>query len=145
MVKKDSLSKFTIAELVTIREAVLKADSKDALQEEIDRIIKQKEESLSTSLNAQFPVDWFNIDPQNIKVLHDNGIHNLAQLRFIEEAEISLLKGITRSGIEQIAWARDFFDMTPIERIKPEQRDDMTVAKVIVKHANECRKKHPNV
>ena len=35
--------------------------------------------------------------------------------------------------------------MTPIEKIKQSKRDSMTVAKVIVKHANECSKKHPNI
>ena len=96
-------------------------------------------------MNAQFSVDWFNIDQDYIDVLHANGIDNLAQLRSIKEEYLLTLKGMTYGGLEQISWARDFFDMTPIEKIKPEKRDPMTVAKVIVKHANECSKKHPNV
>jgi hypothetical protein len=96
-------------------------------------------------MNSQFLVDWFNIDQDYIGILHANGIDNLAQLRSIKEEDLWQLTGMTQGGFRQISWARDFFDMTPIEKIKPEKRDPMTVAKVIVKHANECSKKHPNV
>ena len=129
MVSKNKLSSFSIEEL----------------KEVIDSVIKKKEADLTTSMNSKFPVDWFNIDQDYIELLHDNGINNLAQLRSIKEEDLWQLTGMTQGGFRQISWARDFFDMTPIEKIKPEKRDPMTVAKVIVKHANECSKKHPNV
>ena len=145
MVSKSKLSSFSIEELQTFREKVLQATSKEELLEVIDSVIKKKEADLTTSMNSKFPVDWFNIDQDYIELLHDNGINNLAQLRSIKEADLWKLQGMTQNGYSQISWARDFFDMTPIERIKPSKRDPMTVAKVIVKHANECSKKHPNI
>ena len=136
---------FSIEELKLIRDEVTNATSQEQLVETIDRVLKKKEDKLTKGMNAQFSVDWFNIDQDYIGVLHANGIDNLAQLRSIKEEDLLTLKGMTYGGFEQISWARDFFDMTPIEKIKPEKRDPMTVAKVIVKHANECSKKHPNV
>lgn len=145
MVSKSKLSSFSIEELQTFREKVLQASSKEELLEVLDSTIKKKETELTKSMNSKFPVDWFNIDQDYIEVLHANGINNLAQLRNIKEEDLWKLQGMTQGGFRQISWARDFFDMTPIERIKPSKRDPMTVAKVIVKHANECSKKHPNV
>ena len=141
---KNNLKYFSIEELKLIREEVVQAESKEHLVSVIDKVLKKKEDAL-TGMNSRFSVDWFNIDPEYIEILHANGITNLAQLRNIKQEELWGLRGMTQGGFEQIAWARDFFDMTPIEKIKPEKRDPMTVAKVIVKHANECSKKHPNV
>ena len=142
---KSKFHYFSIEELKLIRDEVTNATSQEQLVETIDRVLKKKEDKLTKGMNAQFSVDWFNIDQDYIDVLHANGIDNLAQLRSIKEEYLLTLKGMTYGGLEQISWARDFFDMTPIEKIKPEKRDPMTVAKVIVKHANECSKKHPNV
>ena len=142
---KSKFHYFSIEELKLIRDEVTNATSQEQLVETIDRVLKKKEDKLTKGMNAQFSVDWFNIDQDYIGVLHANGIDNLAQLRSIKEEYLLTLKGMTYGGLEQISWARDFFDMTPIEKIKPEKRDPMTVAKVIVKHANECSKKHPNV
>ena len=141
---KNNLKYFSIEELKLIREEVVQAESKEHLVSVIDKVLKKKEDAL-TGMNSRFSVDWFNIDPEYIEILHANGITNLAQLRNIKQEELWGLRGMTQGGFEQIAWARDFFDMTPIEKIKPGKRDPMTVAKVIVKHANECSKKHPNV
>ena len=141
---KNNLKYFSIEELKLIREEVVQAESKEHLVSVIDKVLKKKEDAL-TGMNSRFSVDWFNIDPEYIEILHANGITNLAQLRSIKQEDLWNLKGMTQGGFAQIAWARDFFDMTPIEKIKPEKRDPMTVAKVIVKHANECSKKHPNV
>ena len=145
MVSKSKLSKFSIEELQTFREKVLQAETKEELLAVIDKTIQKKEYELTESMNARFPVDWFNIDSGYIDILHANGITNLAQLRNIKEEDLWHLEGMTQGGYRQISWARDFFDMTPIEKIKPSKRDNMTVAKVIVKHANECSKKHPNI
>lgn len=145
MVSKSKLSKFSIEELQTFREKVLQAETKEELLTVIDKVIETKEYALTQSMNAQFPVDWFNIDKGYIDLLHANGVENLAQLRNIKEEDLWHLSGMTQGGFSQISWARDFFDMTPIEKIKPSKRDSMTVAKVIVKHANECSKKHPNI
>ena len=145
MVSKSKLSKFSIEELQTFREKVLQAETKEELLTVIDKVIETKEYALTQSMNAQFPVDWFNIDKGYIDLLHANGVENLAQLRNIKEEDLWHLSGMTQGGFSQISWARDFFDMTPIEKIKPSKRDSITVAKVIVKHANECSKKHPNI
>jgi len=145
MVSKSKLSKFSIEELQVFREKVLQAETKEELLAVIDKTIQKKEYELTESMNARFPVDWFNIDSGYIDLLHENGITNLAQLRSIKQEDLWQLEGMTQGGFTQISWARDFFDMTPIERIKPSKRDSMTVAKVIVKHANECSKKHPNI
>ena len=142
---KSKFHYFSIEELKLIRDEVTNATSQEQLVETLDRTIKKKEEQLTKSMNSQFLVDWFNIDQDYIGILHANGIDNLAQLRSIKEEDLWQLTGMTQGGFRQISWARDFFDMTPIEKIKPEKRDPMTVAKVIVKHANECSKKHPNV
>lgn len=142
---KSKFHYFSIEELKLIRDEVTNATSQEQLVETLDRTIKKKEDQLTKSMNSQFLVDWFNIDQDYIGILHANGIDNLAQLRSIKEEDLWQLTGMTQGGFRQISWARDFFDMTPIEKIKPEKRDPMTVAKVIVKHANECSKKHPNV
>ena len=142
---KSKFNYFSIEELKLIRDEVTNATSQEQLVETLDRTIKKKEDQLTKSMNSQFLVDWFNIDQDYIGILHANGIDNLAQLRSIKEEDLWQLTGMTQGGFSQISWARDFFDMTPIEKIKPEKRDPMTVAKVIVKHANECSKKHPNV
>lgn len=145
MVSESKLSTFSIEELQTFREKVLHSSSKEELLEVLDRTIKKKEEQLTKCMNSQLLVEYFNIDQDYIEILHRNGINNLAQLRNIKEEDLWSLQGMTQGGFRQISWARDFFDMTPIERIKPAKRNSMTVAKVIVKHANECSKKHPNV
>ena len=142
---KSKLHYFSIEELKVIRHEITSSESREQLLEVIDKVLKIKEDKLTKGMNAQFSVDWFNIDLDYIKILHANGITNLAQLRSIDQEDLWKLKGMTKGGFDQISWARDFFDMTPIEKIKPEKRDPMTVAKVIVKHANECRKKHPNI
>lgn len=134
------LNRFTIPELKVFRLEVLSAETKEELLETIDKTIQEKEYASSKSLNARFPVDWFNIDPQYISLLHDNGIYNLHQLREIKN--IRRLSGMTQGGYEQISWARDFFDMTSLEELPPEERTTENVVKVIVKHANECEKKH---
>ena len=142
---KNNFQYFSIEELKLIRHEITSSESQEQLLEVLNKVLKTKEDKLSKGMNAQFSVDWFNIDPDYIKILHANGIENLAQLRSIKQEDLWGLKGMTHGGFEQISWARDFFDMTPIEKIKPEKRDQMTVAKVIVKHANECSKKHPNI
>ena len=148
MSKKGRLTNFhfSLQELRIIREAVDQAETKRQLLDAIDYMIEQKEKALTEGMNACIPVTFFNIDPGYIRVLQGNGIENLAQLRDIPEEDLWRLEGMTHGGFEQISWARDFFDMTPVEQMKPKDRkDDLSVAKVIVKHANECRKKHGNV
>lgn len=146
MSKKSQLSSFSLQELRVIREAVAKAETKRQLLDTIDYMVEQKEKALTEGMNACIPVTFFNIDPGYIRVLQGNGIENLAQLRDIPEADLWKLDGMTQGGFQQISWARDFFDMTPLEKMKPtERQDSLSVAKVIVKHANECRKKHGNV
>ena len=61
MVSKSKLSKFSIEELQTFREKVLQAETKEELLTVIDKVIETKEYALTQSMNAQFPVDWFNI------------------------------------------------------------------------------------
>lgn len=138
--KQSTLGGFTLEQLQTLRQEVTQVPSKEELLVVLDKTIKQKEVQLTTSLNARFSIDWMNIDQPYRQLLHDNGIENLAQLREVEN--IRTLSGMTEGAYEQISWARDFFDMTPIEQMHPEKREDlMEVSKVIVKHANEVSKK----
>ncbi len=136
MKKKVSLDNFTLDELKLIKKEITTANSKEELLERVDYIISKKGYQMTESLNARFPVDWFNIDSCHIKLLHDNGIDTLAQLRGVED--ISSLTGITEDGIEKISWAREYFNMDSVEQLPIEQRtDNDTVIKVIVKHSAE--------
>lgn len=136
MKKKKSLECFTLAELKVLREEVIASKTKEELLERVDSIIASRELKISESLNARFSVDWFNIDPDYISLLHNNGIDTLAQLRQIED--VRELKGITEHGYEQISWAREFFNMEPVEQLPEKKRSDIDeVAKVIVKHSKE--------
>lgn len=141
----NKLSKFSIEELKRFKENVLIVQSKEELLEMIDRTIQQKEEELINHMNSKFLVDWFNIDKQNITLLHTNGIDNLVQLRNLTEENLREISGMTESSYEQICWARDFFDATSMVQNIPAKRDNMTIVKVIVKQVEECNKKHPNV
>lgn len=145
MSKENKLYTFTIPELKVFRQEVKSVKSKQELLMLIDETICQKEYVATQSLNARFPVDWFNIDRDYIELLHRNGIDNLQQLREIPEENLYQLTGMTKGGYSQISWARDFFDMTPLESLTPEQRTRKNIVKEIVKHANECSKKHPNI
>ena len=145
MVTTKKISNFSIDELKIFKREIQRASSKEELLDTIDKIIKNKENNLALSLNERFPVTQFNIDPDYISLLHNNGIYNLAQLRNIKEDDLHLLKGMTKGGFAQISWARDFFDMTPFEGIKTNELSTMTIVKMVVKQANECSKKHPNV
>lgn len=145
MILNDKLFGFSIEELKRFKEGILSVESNDELLELIDSTIKAKEKVLAMSMNSRFLVDWFNIDRANIVMLHNNGINNLAQLRELSEEDMRGLTGITQSGFEQISWARDFFDMTSLENAPSYDEDSMAVAKIIVKQANKCSKKHPKV
>ena len=145
MKKKIGLESFSISELKCLREKIFNVESKEQAVELIDCIIKTKEDMLSQTMNERFLVDWFNIDQVNISLLHENGIDNLGQLRSMSLEDLRRLGGITKSGFEQISWARDFFDMTPLKDIPSYSDDSMAVAKKIVKHAENVSKKHPNV
>ena len=143
MSKKIQLDDFSLEELKRFKSIVTQVESKTALLEAVDKIIAQKEYEQTQSLNARFPVDWFNIDPDYIVLLHKNGIDNLAQLRAVEN--IHSLSGMTEMGYRQISWARDFFDMTPFEQIPESKRTMQKQAEVAVKQAQKCYKKHGNV
>ena len=145
MTVNDKLFSFSIDELKYLKERILSVESKEEILELVDTVIKEKEKVLPMSMNSRFLVDWFNIDRANIVMLHNNGINNLAQLRELSEEDMRGLTGITKSGFEQISWARDFFDMTPLENAPSYNEDSMAVAKIIVKQANKCSKKYPNV
>lgn len=145
MCKNNRLYKFTIPELQTFKSQVEEAKTKKDLLMLVDETIRQKEYAATKSLNARFPVDWFNIDKDCIELLHRNGIDNLQQLREIPEENLYQLTGMTQGGYSQISWARDFFDMTLLEALTPEQRTQQNVAKVIVKHTNECSKNYRNI
>lgn len=139
--KKLKLEDFTLDELKIVRDVITSSGSQEELFEKVDKVIKSKEEKQVTSLNANFPVSWFNIDQEYIALLYRNGIATEAQL--LEVEDLSELEGITEMGKQQIAWARDFFNMEPIEKMpKKKQEDQMEVAKVIVKHAQNVSKKH---
>ena len=74
MKNKKSLECFTLAELKVLREEVIASKTKEELLERVDSIIASRELKISESLNARFSVDWFNIDPDYISLLHNNGI-----------------------------------------------------------------------
>lgn len=139
------LSKFSVEELKSFKENVLMVQSREELLEMIDRTIQQKEEELINCMNSKFLVDWFNIDKQNITLLHANGIDNLVQLRNLTEENLRDISGMTESAYEQICWARDFFDVTPLVQNIPANSDNVVIAKVIVKQVEECSVRHPNV
>ena len=139
--KKLKLEDFTLDELKVVREVIVSSGTQEELFERVDKIIKSKEKKLVTSLNANFPVSWFNIDQEYIALLYRNGIATEAQL--LEVEDISTLEGITEMGKEQITWAREFFNMEPLDQMpKKKKEDQMEVAKVIVKHAQEVNQKH---
>lgn len=142
MIRKEykSLNDFTIEQLTTFRNEVVSAKSTDNLLGTIDKILTAKE-AAQTSLNSRFSIDWMNIDMQYLQLLHKNNIETLAQLREIED--LRDISGITEHGLEQISWARDFFDMTPLENMPyNNENDQLEVAKVIVKHSKEVAKRH---
>ncbi len=133
MFNKNNLTKYKISELKVFREHLLEATSTEEILIAIDEMIQEKEEASSKSLNARFPIDWMNIDLDYRQLLHSNGIETEQQLLDIQD--LWSLKGMTQGGYEQISWAREFFDMRPIEELPEEKRSPMNVAKVIVKQA----------
>ncbi len=121
------LSRFNKTELKTIRDAVIEATTRDELLTTIEEIIEQKEKLETEGPNACIPVSFFNIDPDYRRLLHDNGIENLAQLRSIKEEDLWSLKGMTHGGFEQISWAREFFNMEPlVQDTKPKTNTKRT-------------------
>lgn len=145
MEKNDILRNYSITKLQQLKQYVELATSKEELISSICATIKDKEDMEAINWNTQFLVDWFNIDLNYIALLHNSGIENLAQLRSLSEEEVKSLNGMTIDGYRQISWARDFFDMTPIQQIPIEKRTTEEVIKKIVKHANECYRKHGDI
>lgn len=133
MFNKNNLTKYKVSELKVFREHLLEATSKEEILTAIDEMIQEKEEASSKSLNERFPIDWMNIDLAYRQLLHSNGIETEQQL--LDTQDLWSLKGMTQGGYEQISWAREFFDMRPIEELSEEERTPMNVAKVIVKQA----------
>ena len=137
MVRKEykKITDFTMEQLLIIRSTIKSAKTIEELLGTIDNVIQDKVAS-SKDMNSRFPIDWMNIDAQYLELLHNNQIETLAQLREIDD--LRMIPGITKHGIEQISWARDFFDMSDLENMSMEtEADQLEVAKVIVKHAKE--------
>ncbi len=143
MAKKQfkSLNDFSLAQLRVIKQGIETADSKESLLAEIDVIIEQKEALREIDYNRAFTIDMMNIDPDYRELLIRNGIFCEADL--LEVEDLHSLTGMTMGAYEQISWARDFFDMTPLLTMPESKKDDqLEVAKVIVKHANSISKKN---
>lgn len=142
MNKKQSrtkLTSFSLNELYILRDEVLNVSSKDEITAIITKTIVEKERQMPMSLNEKIPTSYLPIDREYQDLLYLNGIDNLSQL--LEVKRLKSLKGMTEGAFEQISWARDFFDMTPLDEIPMTDRTTMNVAKVIVKQANECERK----
>lgn len=142
MIRKEykSLDDFTVEQLTAFRNEIVSAKNKEKLLEAIDKVLVDKV-SEQTSLNSRFSIDWMNIDMQYLQLLHKNNIETLAQLREIED--LRDIPGITEHGLEQISWARDFFDMTPLENMTcNNENEQLAAAKIIVKHSKEVAKRH---
>lgn len=137
MVDKDTLTQFSILELKKLRTHVEIAQSREELLEALDEIIFFKEEQANKSLNSRFLVEQMNIDLEYRKLLNDNGI--ITEQQLLEVANLWTLKGMTHGAYEQISWAREFFDMSPVEQIPEEHRNLENITKVIVKHARKIK------
>lgn len=119
MVEKDIFKGFNLEQLSQLKTQVLQAESKEEILEVIEELIevKEKEEQeKATSLNSRFLVEWMNIDPPYIQMLHRNGIETLAQLRAIKD--LWSIQGMTPNGETQISWAKEFFNMDSFEKDK---------------------------
>ena len=123
----NELDVFTKEQLTSINNGIKAAQSLDELTIAIEKLLEVKEleeASKQLSLNARFPVSWMTIDQDYQQLLYDNNIYNLEQLR--EVSDLNTLKGMTRGGYEQISWARDFFNMSPMENIPPKEHPEST-------------------
>ncbi len=131
---------YNIAQLIALRYRILNASSQEELIDEINSALAAKEAAKKT-LNYRFPIDWMNVDQEYKELLHRHDIENLHQL--LEIDDLKRLPGITEEGIQQLSWARDFFDMTPFEGMTVNTEEEkFTAVKIIVKQAQQVSNKN---
>ena len=131
MEKKKSLEKFSIEQLETIKN-IIQTTPTDEIVKMIDEIKQEREERRQASWNSLYSVDDLVLDYRLVQLLKANEIYNLQDLM---DADVTRINGITSQDIEDIEWAKMFFDMTPLQESRASSETD--AVKIIVKQANE--------
>ena len=131
MEKKKSLEKFSIEQLETIKN-IIQTTPTDEIVKMIDEIKQEREERRQASWNSLYSVDDLVLDYRLVQLLKANEIYNLQDLM---DADVTRINGITSQDIEDIEWAKMFFDMTSLQESRASSETD--AVKIIVKQANE--------
>lgn len=119
MKKNLEIIDFDLNRLKVVKDFLEKSLSYEEALYNINSIIAAKEAVLASSLNAQTSVAFYNIDLHNIDILLNAGVYTIADLRALTVDEVRSLPGMTKAGLKQILWARDFFDLDAVvERVR---------------------------
>ena len=138
MEKKKSLEKFSIEQLETIKN-IIQTTPTDEIVKMIDEIKQEREERRQASWNSLYSVDDLVLDYRLVQLLKANEIYNLQDLM---DADVTRINGITSQDIEDIEWAKMFFDMTSLQESRANSETD--AVKIIVKQANETEEYFKN-
>lgn len=132
MENKKLLEKFSIEQLEAIK-VIIQTTPVDMTVKMIDEINQERIKRKQTNWNSQYSVNDLVLDYRLVQLLKANKIYTLQDLM---DANVANIQGITTQDLEDIEWAKIFFDMTPLQKVG--QKSDLEVAKIIVKQSNEA-------
>ena len=132
MENKKLLEKFSIEQLEAIK-AIIQTTPVDMTVKMIDEINQERIKRKQTNWNSQYSVNDLVLDYRLVQLLKANKIYTLQDLM---DANVANIQGITTQDLEDIEWAKIFFDMTPLQKVG--QKSDLEVAEIIVKQSNEA-------
>ena len=111
------IESLTKKELLELKSTLISKDRIMKLKSDIDLKLAEIEENEiaeKNSWNARFTIDMIStLSPQEVKLLKDNKIENIADLRL---ANISKITNGNQVLTESLTWTRDFYDMTEVEK-----------------------------
>ena len=132
MENKKLLEKFSIEQLEAIK-VIIQTTPVDMTVKMIDEINQERIKRKQTNWNSQYSVNDLVLDYRLVQLLKANKIYTLQDLM---DANVANIQGITTQDLEDIEWAKIFFDMTPLQKVG--QKSDLEVAEIIVKQSNEA-------
>ena len=132
MENKKLLEKLSIEQLEAIK-AIIQTTPVDMTVKMIDEINQERIKRKQTNWNSQYSVNDLVLDYRLVQLLKANKIYTLQDLM---DANVANIQGITTQDLEDIEWAKIFFDMTPLQKVG--QKSDLEVAEIIVKQSNEA-------
>lgn len=135
MTKKEKLETFSTERLEIIKR-IIQTTPADEISRMINEIKKERKEKEQTNWNELYPVDDLVLDYSLVQLLKNNQIYSLQDLI---NADVRKIKGITSQDIQDIEWAKQFFDMKPLQNGR--KKSELEVAQIVVQQAQSTDKR----